>query len=227
MTRKPDKPQASADHAQSVSIGKRSSPPPNPVEGLEYADLSDPKVPKCLLCQRQFKSLDILEKHSSQSELHKNNLNDEAKLALAIEAVSKIAGQSTDGSNSLYRDRALERRQALNQPDHPTPMPKKQKLKHTELLPKPPAADPEKPIEESNIGSKLLAGMGWSAGAGLGSSAGGRVDPIQAKAFAQGAGIGASRGISASEQAAQSWKGGELGRSKARARMLDDEAKKH
>jgi hypothetical protein len=125
-----------------------------------------------------------------------NNLNDEAKLALAIEAVSKIAGQSTDGSNSLYRDRALERRQALNQPDHPAPMPKKQKLKHTELLPKPPAADPEKPIEESNIGSKLLAGMGWSAGAGLGSSAGGRVDPIQAKAFAQGAGIGASRGKS-------------------------------
>jgi RNA-binding protein 5/10 len=71
MTRKPDKPQAPADHAQAISIGTRSSPPPNPVEGLEYADLSDPKVPKCLLCQRQFKSLDILEKHSSQSELHK------------------------------------------------------------------------------------------------------------------------------------------------------------
>lgn len=42
-----------------------------PPEGLEYADLSDPKVPKCLLCQRQFKSLEILQKHSSQSELHK------------------------------------------------------------------------------------------------------------------------------------------------------------
>lgn len=40
-------------------------------EGLEYADITDVNSPKCLLCQRQFKSLDVLQKHSRQSELHK------------------------------------------------------------------------------------------------------------------------------------------------------------
>lgn len=61
-----------------TKIASSRSSPPSPattsLEGLEYADLSDEKVPKCLLCQRQFKSLDVLQKHSSQSELHKVSL---------------------------------------------------------------------------------------------------------------------------------------------------------
>ena len=48
-----------------------SQPPATSTEGLEYADLNDAKAPKCLLCQRQFKSLDVIRKHSLQSELHK------------------------------------------------------------------------------------------------------------------------------------------------------------
>lgn len=126
------------------------------------------------------------------------NLADPSKIAIAKEAVSKLASTSRSShaaATSMYRDRALERRETFNQPDYPVPPAKRQKT----LLPPPPApvvSAPEKAIEEDNIGSKLLAGMGWTAGSGLGNSTPGRVDPIQAKAFARGAGIGASKGTS-------------------------------
>lgn len=124
------------------------------------------------------------------------NLGDAEKVAMAKEAISNIPASSTaTGAVSQYRDRALERRTALGQPDHPPPPSKKQKLASTVQASKPVVSAPEKQIEEGNIGSKLLASMGWAAGSGLGSSSVGRVAPVQAKAFASGAGIGASQGM--------------------------------
>ncbi|KAL7007099.1 hypothetical protein EMMF5_003325 [Cystobasidiomycetes sp. EMM_F5] len=149
----------------------------------------------------------------------KTNLGDEAKVRTTLEAVAALpAGSQVDTTSSQYRDRALERRLAYNQPEH-VPLQKKHK-KNSEPAPKPVVSAPEKHIEESNIGSKLLANMGWSAGKGLGSESAGRVAPIQAKAFSAGAGIGASKGVDASEQAgAGSWGTSELGRMKAKQRM--------
>jgi RNA-binding protein 5/10 len=162
---------------------------------LDFADLSDTNLPKCLLCQRQFKSIEVLQKHSRQSELHQTNLKDESKVNAAKEAISNIPSSSTAaGAASQYRDRALERRSALNQPDHPPPPSKRHKGKLPVNSVKAVRSAPEKEIEETNIGSKLLAGMGWRSGSGLGSSAAGRAAPVQAKAFASGAGIGASQG---------------------------------
>ncbi|KAF8321820.1 hypothetical protein DL93DRAFT_2072754, partial [Clavulina sp. PMI_390] len=40
----------------------------------------------------------------------------------------------------------------------------------------------------------LLKKMGWSAGTGLGVSGEGRVDPIATAIYAQGVGLGASKG---------------------------------
>lgn len=109
--------------------------------------------------------------------------------------MSKLPTSSTAlGAVGQYRDRALERRTALHQPDRPPPQIKRQKFNLVTEASKPVISAPEKEIEETNIGSKLLAGMGWTNGSGLGSSTPGRVDPVQAKAFASGAGIGASRG---------------------------------
>lgn len=199
---------------------KSSSPAmPSPLStldttDLDYADLSDISVPKCLLCQRQFKSLEVLQKHSKQSDLHKvsasvyhshapaahhapvqNNMKDADKVSAAQDAISKIPASSTaTGAVSQYRDRAMERRAALGQPDHPLPPSKRQKTLLSAEVSKPIVSAPEKQIEESNIGSKLLASMGWTSGSGLGSSAAGRAAPVQAKAFASGAGIGASQG---------------------------------
>jgi hypothetical protein len=119
------------------------------------------------------------------------NLEDQEKVDAALAAVADLA-PAADASQ--YRDRALERREAYNQPEHPAPPPSKKHKKAPEV--KPISSAPEKHIEETNIGSKLLANMGWTTGAGLGSSQAGRADPIQAKAFVQGAGIGASKGRS-------------------------------
>ncbi|CAD6566606.1 MAG: hypothetical protein CYPHOPRED_000946 [Cyphobasidiales sp. Tagirdzhanova-0007] len=166
--------------------------------GMQYADITDPNMPKCLLCQRQFKSLEVLEKHNDQSALHKTNAGDPLKVEAANQLLNSLPSSSGLASTSAYRDRALERREALNQPDHPPPPPVKKHKKNTDLLPKPVVSAPEKSIEETNVGSKLLANMGWTTGSGLGSTLIGRAEPVQAKAFIAGAGIGASKGMSAS-----------------------------
>lgn len=76
------KPTSNAGFAPVASTSKQPSPPVLVSQGLEYADLSDAKVPKCLLCQRQFKSVDILQRHSSQSDLHKVSLHTQLFLQL-------------------------------------------------------------------------------------------------------------------------------------------------
>ncbi|KAK9893355.1 hypothetical protein P389DRAFT_198925 [Cystobasidium minutum MCA 4210] len=219
------KPEASTDKASSPATTSPLST--LDTSALDYADLSDVSVPKCLLCQRQFKSLEVLQKHSKQSELHKNNLKDSSKVSAAKEAISKIPSTCTaSGAVSQYRDRAMERRTALGQPDHPVPPSKRQKLLLPSEVSKPLVSAPEKEIEETNIGSKLLASMGWTSGSGLGSSAAGIAAPVQAKAFASGAGIGASLGVNASEKASETWGGKDFGRMKAAQRMAEAE-KKH
>lgn len=38
---------------------------------VDFGDLTDPEKPKCLLCQRQFKEVKQLQRHTEQSALHK------------------------------------------------------------------------------------------------------------------------------------------------------------
>ncbi|KAG8691848.1 hypothetical protein FRC11_007814 [Ceratobasidium sp. 423] len=183
---------------------KPAEPAPVAADELPYGDAS---AMTCLLCSRQFKSVDMLKRHSNESELHKTNLG---KPELVESAKSKIeaarqastsAGAGT-AEKPKYRDRAAERRVALRQPDHPMPEPgqgqgqgdKKRKWAEGPPPPAPPPAPPVQPgKDDNNVGNKLLKKMGWSEGVGLGAGGDGRVNPIETAIYEQGVGIGASK----------------------------------
>ncbi|KAI0806997.1 hypothetical protein C8Q74DRAFT_1225356 [Fomes fomentarius] len=165
-------------------------------------EFSDTLALTCLLCARQFKSLDQLKRHNKESDLHKKNYKDANLREVAREkakAARAKAEQQQQQQQPKYRDRASERRVMHNQPDVPRPTP-------TELPPNkrksdgPPAPSPPPPPplnpgqDENNIGNKLLKMMGWKEGQGLGTSGEGRVEPIQTAIYAAGAGLGASKG---------------------------------
>ncbi|KAG8686229.1 hypothetical protein FRC08_012676 [Ceratobasidium sp. 394] len=169
------------------------------VEELPYGD---PHAMTCLLCSRQFKTVDMLKRHSTESALHKTNLGKPELCEAAktkLEAARQTVTASTpteENQQPKYRDRAAERRVALRQPDHPMPEPTEKKRKWAEAPPAP-APPPPPPVmpgkDENNVGNKLLKKMGWSEGAGLGTSGEGRVDPVQTALYEQGVGLGASK----------------------------------
>ncbi|KAG8743681.1 hypothetical protein FRC10_011554 [Ceratobasidium sp. 414] len=169
------------------------------VEELPYGD---PHAMTCLLCSRQFKTVDMLKRHTTESALHKTNLGKPELCEAArtkLETARQTATASTpteENQQPKYRDRAAERRVALRQPDHPMPESTEKKRKWAEAPPAP-APPPPPPVvpgkDENNVGNKLLKKMGWSEGAGLGTSGEGRVDPVQTALYEQGVGLGASK----------------------------------
>lgn len=192
----------------------------------------DPVKFQCLLCSRQFKSIEMLQKHSDQSSLHKvqvrlrcvdtneltlllqTNLNNQEAVDNAKEAKAKL--------QPAYRDRAAERRVALNQPDRPVSDKPSFKRVKAEALPatdSPPVQPNKDGIEEGNIGRKLLEAAGWSKGEGLGDA--GKADPIEARQYQAGAGIGAAPSTAISDLPQDSnWNSAERGRDKARSRYI-------
>ncbi|VDC05354.1 unnamed protein product [Peniophora sp. CBMAI 1063] len=175
--------------------------------GEEDADLefADRTRMACLLCSRQFKSLDLVKRHAKESDLHKKNLAD----AALCEAARKKVAAANGGTNKSeekkeeerkYRDRASERRVIYGQPDVPLPEPSSSrqsggpKSAPTQASPTPPPTiNPGE--DSSNIGNKLLKAMGWKEGTGLGVEGNeGRTAPVQAAVYASGAGLGAAKG---------------------------------
>ncbi|GAA5874348.1 hypothetical protein JCM16303_005821 [Sporobolomyces ruberrimus] len=185
-------------------------------------DHADPISMICLLCQRQFKKIDELRKHNKLSALHKAHQNSfshstnlekpeavtacthrktvaRKKHATLLESNStpstSTSTSTTPADQPKYVDRAAVRRSTYNQSDHPEPPTKRKKFEAPEA-PTPVAEAPNKDgLEETNAGMKMLEKMGWSKGAGLGASGTGRIDPVQAAQFAQGAGLGSTKGI--------------------------------
>lgn len=143
---------------------------PNEKDLVDFAKLT------CLLCKRAFQSLDILNKHIKMSNLHKENLQ---KLS---------AGNHSDSLNSaalLYRDRAKERRLKYGEVDPPPPNRSRERFekelrKQTVQMQKQTSSNLANiPIDESNVGNRLLQKMGWSEGQGLGKSNQGRTNIIE------------------------------------------------
>ncbi|KAJ7470506.1 hypothetical protein FB451DRAFT_1352076 [Mycena latifolia] len=190
---------------------------PETIPTEEDFEFSDVGALSCLLCARQFKTTDQLKRHNKESDLHKaripqpcfppifkdsadlknfkdTNLRDVARQKLAARQAS-----TSTADQPKYRDRASERRVLFNQPD--TPVPEKDaskagKKRQAEGPPPPPSPPP--PVnpgqDENNVGNKLLKMMGWTEGTGLGTTGDGRVDPISTAVYAQGVGLGASKG---------------------------------
>ncbi|WRT65424.1 uncharacterized protein IL334_002367 [Kwoniella shivajii] len=210
--------QGASPNVSAVAGPSKSPQSPAPVtHDFDYTDVSTlaatGKV-ACLLCQRQFKTEEILKKHTNQSDLHKTNLADvnvrEAGMRRKAGISSSDSPSAAEASQPKYRDRAAERRVAFNQPSMPIPeespswqleQAKKRKFaegpKPSLPTPPPPAPVVEPGKDESNVGNQLLAKMGWKAGTGLGRESEGRVDPILVQQFENRAGLGASKGVEA------------------------------
>lgn len=67
-------------------------PPPHAV--LRTLDYADPEHLICVLCQRQFKSVDMLARHALESALHQRNLDDEGACRAGA---ARLRAQSLDG----------------------------------------------------------------------------------------------------------------------------------
>ncbi|CDW97681.1 hypothetical protein [Sporisorium scitamineum] len=181
-------------------------------ELLSY-DYKDRERIACLLCQRKFKSLDTLHRHEAESQLHKDNL---ASIDVCRNAVAKLLESRLDHSDvnvappqdsdpstaPTYRDRASERRAVFgaetpckHTDDSRTKVfgaPAATTVTLSNRVEAAPQSAPEKPIDSDNIGSRLLAMMGWSQGQGLGAQREGRTEIIETKMYKPGAGLGSS-----------------------------------
>ncbi|GJJ11996.1 hypothetical protein Clacol_006234 [Clathrus columnatus] len=177
----------------------------NPTAQPDENEFADVKTLACLLCSRRFKSLDQLGRHNKESDLHKNNYKD---ATLRQVAAQKVQALKTPPPQPKYRDRASERRILHNQPEVPHPEPSSHRKHRTPTPPPSPPAPGLAPAkDENNIGNKLLKKMGWSEGTGLGTEGDGRVDPVTTAVYAQGVGLGASKGKELGKYA-ESYSGG-------------------
>lgn len=132
----------------------------------------------CLLCKRKFPSADVLNKHKTLSDLHKQNLVEHRKME---ELLPQCNG---------YRDRAAERRMKFGE-DEPI---MRKRYEPPEAMPPPmPSAPPPSVVD--TIGGKMLQKMGWSEGRGLGKTEQGRIAPIEAEQRPALIGLGQKRGI--------------------------------
>ena len=162
-------------------------------------EFSDTAAKTCLLCARQFKTLDQLKRHNKESDLHKVSLHNTLRVHQPVSwhlqrnfkdpnlrDVAREKAKAAKSKQELpkYRDRAAERRVMHNQPDIPLPEPSAEaanRKRHAEGPPPPPSPPPP-PVhpgeDENNVGNKLHRMMGWQAGTGLGQDGEGRVEPM-------------------------------------------------
>ncbi|KAL1836600.1 hypothetical protein VTJ49DRAFT_4889 [Mycothermus thermophilus] len=194
-----------------------------------YKSYADFDRLRCLLCRRKFKDARLIWLHEQQSELHKRMLADPRQRARAAEEFKKAGlkmrilepdpafrasweAQRARYAQPQYRDRALERRRAFNQPKQPVPPTaggaEKRKEPHA-AEPKEQKAEEKEPVAKKSKGAGMLAKMGWTAGSGLGAEGAGRTEAIATEVYAPGVGLGAEGGKlgDAAEEAARKTRG--------------------
>ncbi|KAJ5111032.1 hypothetical protein N7532_001567, partial [Penicillium argentinense] len=190
-----------------------------PARDFPHQSFADPEHYICLLCTRQFQSIEEVTIHEQSSELHVSNLKDEALVAKAMESL-KSFGLLKPAPDSEYRDRARERRQAYGTDQG--------KSNAAQRKPVAPTSEDEAPVQTTSKGASMLSKMGWSEGSGLGAHGTGATAPIATELYAQGVGLGArgSKIGDASEEAARNTRGRPdefLAKTKENARQRFDE----
>ena len=157
---------------------------------------------RCLICMRQYKSIDEVNQHE-RSANHKTATENEELVELAMPRLAsrdkRIAKEKQEnppdedaGDKPQYRDRAKERRQANNQPNAaPSQKPQQQQQQQRRQSPseKEQPAAPAKPAAPSK-GAGMLAKMGWTSGSGLGANGEGRTEVVPTEAYQEGVGLG-------------------------------------
>ncbi|KAN0061811.1 hypothetical protein ACQY0O_005804 [Thecaphora frezii] len=201
-------------------------------EELRSFDYLDETQFACLLCQRKLKSVEVLQRHAKESGLHKGNLENLETCRAGVDRKLQLSGTAASSAQSLvpagfapiggskeagarpvpkYRDRALERRAVFGSEAAPAFTKGSDSTRSYEGPAAPPKSQEptvsvEKEIDNNNIGSKMLAMMGWSKGQGLGSSRQGRTDIIETKVYAKGAGLGCAKPSGSQPPPGRSWK---------------------
>lgn len=153
-------------------------------------DLMDLERMVCLLCKRLFKSKDLLKRHQSLSELHATRLRLLKKNIFSPEQLEKLERKERE---SLYRDRARERRLKYGQPDRMIPLepmlPVDPSNAKSSTLPNN-ASNAPKPLGLDNKGAALLSKMGWREGTGLGRNNEGMTDILRIESHVGTSGLG-------------------------------------
>lgn len=126
-----------------------------------------------------------------------------------------------------YRDRASERRAIFGSEEVAAPTKAAAGEKEAEKQRAPQAEPVSAPLDESNKGGAMLAKMGWSTGMGLGKESSGQVNPVEAKVYRQGAGLGSSEGKNAEEEGRKRPREGkdayvDEARERSRQRLLEE-----
>ncbi|DAZ93704.1 TPA: hypothetical protein N0F65_010199 [Lagenidium giganteum] len=179
--------QVQRESAQKAGGGEATPPPntspassvthQNPKNNSELEKILEPTaVPICLLCRRKFGSMELLRKHETMSQLHKDNL-----------AKAKQDKEAMAAQYDRDRDEKEARKAKKSKPNDAT------NTATTAATPAPnaPAADSSSALE-GGLGAKMLKMMGWKSGEGLGKHGTGITAPIAATGNAGGntAGLG-------------------------------------
>lgn len=177
----------------------RSGSPEKPAE--ETPRFTNRERLCCYLCRTTIKTLDLFDKHETDSKLHLSNLQSPEKIAAAIAWMAKqgVSPYPMSEAGGLYRDRAKERRemhgQSINQ---------SKKAGKKQNIPGRGARQSSSPRPQSDAkdvapipskGAALLSKMGYSPGTGLGAQGTGSLAPIATNMYAHGVGLGAAGGM--------------------------------
>uniref|UniRef100_A0A914GX55 G-patch domain-containing protein n=1 Tax=Globodera rostochiensis TaxID=31243 RepID=A0A914GX55_GLORO len=158
----------------------------SPILTLDQEKYVDRTKLSCLLCRRQFPNSETLGKHIQLSNLHKNNVAEKMRS-------TSNGGRRTSQADEMgmhYRDRAKERRdQHGYDPGINSGVQESDASSSIEMTA---LVKASVPLDETNIGNKMLKSMGWTEGQGLGRNLQGIRDPIKAEQHVQGIGLGSS-----------------------------------